>query len=93
MHSAAAVLGCRCRAAGLAVAALLFAELLRPGCTLSSSCCNAASLPLPCRPLSRLLPAFPPPPLQQILLFSATFNERVKRFAQKIVPDANQVRG
>lgn len=27
----------------------------------------------------------------QILLFSATFNERVKRFAQKIVPDANQV--
>ncbi|KAI7839653.1 hypothetical protein COHA_006462 [Chlorella ohadii] len=30
-------------------------------------------------------------PQIQILLFSATFNERVKRFAQKIVPDANQV--
>lgn len=27
----------------------------------------------------------------QILLFSATFNEQVKRFAQKIVPGANQV--
>lgn len=27
----------------------------------------------------------------QILLFSATFNDNVKRFAQKIVPDANQV--
>uniref|UniRef100_A0A061R2Y7 RNA helicase n=1 Tax=Tetraselmis sp. GSL018 TaxID=582737 RepID=A0A061R2Y7_9CHLO len=27
----------------------------------------------------------------QILLFSATFNERVKRFATKIVPSANQV--
>lgn len=31
------------------------------------------------------------PKQTQILLFSATFNERVKRFAQKIVPDANQV--
>ena len=30
-------------------------------------------------------------PALQILLFSATFNERVKRFAQKIVPDANEV--
>jgi superfamily II DNA/RNA helicase len=29
--------------------------------------------------------------LPQILLFSATFNERVKRFATKILPDANQV--
>lgn len=28
----------------------------------------------------------------QILLFSATFNERVKTFAQKAVKDANQVR-
>jgi len=27
----------------------------------------------------------------QILLFSATFNDNVKRFAQKIVPNANQV--
>ena len=27
----------------------------------------------------------------QILLFSATFNEKVKRFAQKIVPGANHV--
>ena len=33
-----------------------------------------------------------PPKILQILLFSATFNERVKRFAQKIVPDANQAR-
>ena len=32
-------------------------------------------------------------PSLQILLFSATFNERVKRFALKIVPDANQVGG
>mmetsp|Transcript_7880 Transcript_7880/g.22505 ORF Transcript_7880/g.22505 Transcript_7880/m.22505 type:complete len:511 (+) Transcript_7880:262-1794(+) len=30
-------------------------------------------------------------PSCQILLFSATFNERVKRFATKIVPTANQV--
>lgn len=30
-------------------------------------------------------------PAIQILLFSATFNERVKRFATKILPDANQV--
>ena len=28
----------------------------------------------------------------QILLFSATYNDRIKRFAQKIVPAANQVR-
>lgn len=32
-------------------------------------------------------------PSVQILLFSATYNERIKRFAQKIVPDANQVCG
>lgn len=30
-------------------------------------------------------------PNMQVLLFSATFNERVKRFATKILPDANQV--
>lgn len=30
-------------------------------------------------------------PALQILLFSATFNDSVKRFAQKVVPDANQV--
>ncbi|GAB4815736.1 hypothetical protein N2152v2_002782 [Parachlorella kessleri] len=30
-------------------------------------------------------------PEVQILLFSATYNERIKRFAQKVVPDANQV--
>ncbi|GJP51732.1 hypothetical protein CLOM_g10878 [Closterium sp. NIES-68] len=30
-------------------------------------------------------------PTCQILLFSATFNERVKRFAQRVVPSANQV--
>lgn len=30
-------------------------------------------------------------PNLQILLFSATFNENVKKFAQKIVPDANHV--
>ncbi len=30
-------------------------------------------------------------PNLQILLFSATFNERVKRFATKIVPGANEV--
>jgi len=28
----------------------------------------------------------------QILLFSATFNDRVKSFALKVVPDANQAR-
>ena len=29
----------------------------------------------------------------QILLFSATFNEKVRNFALKVVKDANQVRG
>ena len=39
--------------------------------------------PIPSHPIVHSRPP-------QILLFSATFNERVKRFAQKIVPDANQ---
>lgn len=30
-------------------------------------------------------------PACQILLFSATFNDRVKRFALKVVPNANEV--
>lgn len=30
-------------------------------------------------------------PSLQVLLFSATFNERVKKFATKIVPGANEV--
>ena len=32
-------------------------------------------------------------PSVQILLFSATFDDTVKRFAMKVVPGANQVRG
>ncbi|CAI7779445.1 unnamed protein product [Closterium sp. NIES-53] len=51
------------------------------------------SHPLPSTPLP--LPRLPLPVLPhfnaQILLFSATFNERVKRFAQRVVPSANQV--
>lgn len=77
------MLGCRCHAACLAAVDLL---------SVAAAVMLCASLMLPCCPLSRLLPAFSLP-FQQILLFSATFNERVKRFAQKIVPDANQVRG
>jgi superfamily II DNA/RNA helicase len=32
-------------------------------------------------------------PNVQILLFSATFDDTVKRFAMKVVPGANQVKG